>query len=87
MIGGTGRKEGRNRTGRVKKADLDEERYEMCGLSRWFCKRRKININAEIKKKKRYQKNKWRESSEDESANLIGLFGAVGGLKGIDETF
>lgn len=24
---------------------------------------------------------------QDESANLIGLFRAVGGLKGIDETF
>lgn len=44
--------------------------------------------------RKRHQENKWRESvvevgrhCQDESANLIGLFGAVGGLQGIDETF
>ena len=48
----------------------------------------KTNINAKIKKNKRRESGRGgKRWSGVKCANLIGLFGAVGGLKSIDETF
>lgn len=65
-----------------------KERYEMCGLSGWFAKEGGKTLMQRLKTTPE-KISGWKvgRNCQVEAANLIGLFGAVGGLKGIDETF